>query len=188
MSNSAEAYIQHHLEHLKLNLNTFTIGDGGFWTLNLDTFIVGLVTALLIATLFRHVAKRMTEGVPGKLQNFVEMTIEFVHGSVKDTFHGKNALVAPLALTLFAWIFVMNALDLLPVDFLPGIVSLFGVEHLKIVPTADPNMTFAMSISIFFLIIFFLQYCGQGLAFTKRNFDTAIWALLIPTEYIVPNY
>lgn len=155
MSNSAEAYIQHHLEHLKLNLNTFTIGDGGFWTLNLDTFIVGLVTALLIATLFRHVAKRMTEGVPGKLQNFVEMTIEFVHGSVKDTFHGKNALVAPLALTLFAWIFVMNALDLLPVDFLPGIVSLFGVEHLKIVPTADPNMTFAMSISIFFLIIFY---------------------------------
>jgi F-type H+-transporting ATPase subunit a len=155
MSGSTEAYIQHHLEHLQLNLSTFTYGSNGFWTLNLDTFVIGLITALIIAVTFRYVAVKMTEGVPGKLQNFVEMAIDFVHGSVKDTYHGKSPLVAPLALTLFVWIFLMNAMDLLPVDFLPGIVEAFGVPNLKVVPTADPNMTFAMSISIFFLIIFY---------------------------------
>lgn len=155
MSTSSEAYIQHHLEHLKLNLSNFTTTDNGFWTLNLDTFLVGLVTALLIAVLFRYVAVRMTAGVPGKLQNFVEACIEFIHQSVSDTFHGKSRLIAPLALTLFVWILLMNTLDLLPIDLLPGLVGMFGVEHLKIVPTADPNMTFAMSISVFFLIIFY---------------------------------
>jgi F-type H+-transporting ATPase subunit a len=155
MSNSSEAYIQHHLEHLQLNLTNYTISNNGFWTLNLDTTIVGIVTALLIAGVFGYVAKRMTIGVPGKLQNFVEMAVEFVHGSVKDTFHGKSPLVAPLALTLFLWIFLMNTLDLLPVDFIPGIVEAFGVPNMKIVATADPNMTFAMSLSVFFLIIFY---------------------------------
>jgi F-type H+-transporting ATPase subunit a len=155
VSNSSEAYIQHHLEHLELNLSNFTISNNGFWTLNLDTFIVGLITALLIAFTFRYVAKRMVVGTPGKLQNFAEATIEFIQQSVKDTFHGKSDLIPPLALTLFAWIFLMNTLDLLPIDLLPGLVNAFGVEHLKIVPTADPNMTFAMSISVFCLVIFY---------------------------------
>ncbi len=157
-SNSSEMYIQHHLEHLKLNLSNFKIGDNGFWTLNLDTFLVGLVTALLIAVCFRLVARTAHAGVPTKFQNFIEMVIEFVQGSVNDTFHGKSILIAPLALTLFTWIFLMNALDLLPIDLLPGVAGLFGVAHLKIVPTADPNMTFAMSISIFVLVIFYNLY------------------------------
>lgn len=147
--------IQHHLTHLQLNLSNFTIGDNGFWTLNLDTFLVGLITALIIAGIFRYVAVRMSEGVPGRLQSFVEVAVEFVHRNVTDTYHGKSQLIAPLALTLFVWIFLMNALDLLPVDLFPNLVALFGVSHLKIVPTADPNMTFAMSISVFLLIIFY---------------------------------
>lgn len=154
MSAGSEA-IQHHLEHLKLNLSNFTISDNGFWTLNLDTFSVGLITAVIIAVLFRYAAIRMQVGVPGKLQNFVEVCVEFVHKNVKETFHGESNLIAPLALTLFLWIFLMNTLDLLPVDLMPGIAGLFGIPHLKIVPTADPNMTFAMSISVFFLIIFY---------------------------------
>ncbi len=155
MSNSSESYIQHHLEHLQFNLTDYTMTGNGFWTINLDTFVVGLITALIIACTFRYVAVRMTQGVPGKLQNFVEMAIEFVHGSVKDTFHGKSPLVAPLALTLFLWIFLMNTLDLLPVDFLPGLGELVGIHNMKVVATADPNMTFAMSISVFILIIFY---------------------------------
>ncbi len=155
MSGSSEAYIQHHLEHLQLNLSNFTLTDNGFWTLNLDTFLVGLVTALLIGGIFRYVAVTMQRGVPGKLQNFVEVAIEFTQRSVNDTFHGKSDLIPPLALTLFVWIFLMNTLDLLPVDLLPGLANAFGVTHLKIVPTADPNMTFAMSISIFVLILFY---------------------------------
>jgi F-type H+-transporting ATPase subunit a len=148
-------YIEHHLEHLQLNLSNFTLGNNGFWTLNLDTFLVGLITALLIASVFRYVAARITTGVPGKLQNFIEMSVDFVHNSVKDSFHGKSDLIAPLALTLFVWILLINTLDLLPVDLLPGFAGLFGVPYLKIVATADPNMTFAMSISVFCLIIFY---------------------------------
>jgi F-type H+-transporting ATPase subunit a len=155
MSNSSDAYIQHHLEHLKLNLSTFQIGDNGFWTLNLDTTILGIVTALTIAILFRYIAVRMQPGVPSKLQNFVEVCVEFVQRSVHDTFHGKSDLIPPLALTLFLWIFLMNTLDLLPVDLIPGFLGMLGVEHFKIVPTADPSMTFAMSISVFVLIIFY---------------------------------
>jgi F-type H+-transporting ATPase subunit a len=155
MSQLPGNYIEHHLEHLQLNLNTFTIGNGGFWTLNLDTFIVGLITALLIGGVTRYVAVNMHVGVPGRLQNFVEAAIGFVDRSVRDTYHGKSKLIAPLALTLFLWIFLMNTLDLLPVDFIPSLLRMTGVEHFKIVPTADPNMTFSMSITVFFLILFY---------------------------------
>lgn len=153
---SQDNYIEHHLEHLTLNLKTFTLGEGGgFWTLNLDTFVVGLITALIIAVVFRYIAARMQSGVPGKLQNFVEVVIGFVDRTVNESYHGKSQLIAPLALTIFCWIFLMNTLDLLPVDLVPTILNMFGITHFKIVPTADPNMTFAMSISIFFLILFY---------------------------------
>src|SRR5690349_6981837 len=115
MSAASEQYIQHHLEHLQLNLTTWKLSDGGFWTLNLDTFIVGLVTAFLIGGVFRYVAVHMRAGVPGRLQNFVEVAVEFVQRSVHESYNGKSQLIAPLALTLFVWIFLMNALDLLPV-------------------------------------------------------------------------
>ncbi len=155
MSQVPTNYIEHHLQHLQLNLNTFALGNGGFWTLNLDTFIVGLITALLIAGVTRYVAVNMKVGAPNGLQNVVEAAIEFVDRSVRDTYHGKSQLIAPLALVLFLWIFLMNTLDLLPVDFIPSVMRTVGVEHFKIVPTADPNMTFSMSITVFFLILFY---------------------------------
>src|SRR5690349_10990140 len=105
MSASSGDYIQHHLEHLQLNLTNFTIGNGGFWTFNLDTFVIGLITALLIGGVLRYVAKRMTTGVPGRAQAFVEVSIEFVQRSVNESYRGKSQLIAPLALTLFLWIF-----------------------------------------------------------------------------------
>lgn len=149
-------YIQHHLEHLTLNLKTFSIGgeNTGFWTLNLDTMIVSVLIAIIIAVTLRFVAARMID-VPGKLQNIVEMVLEFVDNSVRETFHHKTHFVPALSLTIFLWVFMMNAMDLLPVDLLPRILSNFGIEHFKAVPTADPNATFAMSISIFLLILFF---------------------------------
>lgn len=155
MTQTAGSYIEHHLEHLQLNLHTMTVGYGGFWTLNVDTFVVGLMTALLIGGVLRYVAVHMQAGVPGRLQNFVEVAVDFVARSVNETYHGKSLLIAPLALTLILWIFFMNAMDLLPVDIVPMFLSAFGIEHFKIVPTADPNMTFAMSLSVFFLILFY---------------------------------
>lgn len=149
-------YIQHHLEHLTLNLKTLTINSeaGGFWTLNLDTLIVSTVIGLLVFGCLRFIAVRMTE-IPGKLQNVVEMVLEFVNNAVHDVFHHKTTFIPALALTIFLWVFFMNAMDLLPVDLLPRVLGAFGVPYFKNVPTADPNATFAMSLSVFALVIIF---------------------------------
>lgn len=149
-------YIQHHLEHLTLNLKTFTLGDdsGGFWTLNLDTMIISVLLGFVVFGGLGFVASRMQE-IPGRLQNMVEVVIDFVNNAVHEIFHHKSTFIPSLALTIFLWIFFMNAMDLLPVDFLPRILGGFGVHYFKTVPTADPNATFAMSISVFLLIIFF---------------------------------
>lgn len=96
-----------------------------------------------------------TSGAPGRLQNFVEVILDFVNTQVKDTFHGRSALIAPLALTIFVWVFLMNAMDLLPVDLLPRIASLMGIPYLKVVPTNDLSATFALSISVYILLIFY---------------------------------
>ena len=104
---------------------------------------------------FRKVAKTATSGVPGKFQCFVEMVVEWVDGLIKENFHGTREVVAPLALTVFCWVFVMNAIDLIPVDFLPQLAALFGIHYLRPVPTADISATLGMSICVFALIIFY---------------------------------
>ncbi len=149
-------YIQHHLEHLTLNLKTFTIGGegGGFWTLNLDTLIVSALLGLIIFGGLRFIATRLTE-IPGKLQNMTEIVLEFVGNAVQDVFHHKTTFIPALALTIFLWVFAMNAMDLLPVDLIPRLLKPFGVPYFKSVPTADPNATFAMSFSVFAMIVIF---------------------------------
>lgn len=148
-------YIQHHLEHLTLNLKTLTIGEpNGFWTLNLDTLIVSIILGILVFGTLRLIAVKMTE-VPGRLQNIVEIIFEFVNDAVHEIFHHKTTFIPSLALTIFLWVFAMNAMDLLPVDLLPRLLSTVGIHYFKTVPTADPNATFAMSISVFFLIILY---------------------------------
>ena len=111
--------------------------------------------------MFRSVAKKTSSGKPGRLQAFVEIIVDFVDGSVKDTFHGKSSLIAPLALTIFVWVFFMNLMDLIPVDWIPLAASAVGVPYMKVVPTTDVNITFGMSISVFVLIIFYtIKYKG----------------------------
>lgn len=144
---TAGEYIKHHLTNL-------TAGEG-FWTFHLDTLAFSWILGLIFLFLFRKAAKNATTGVPGPLQNFVEMMYDFIDSQVKDTYHGKSKLVAPLALTIFVWVFLMNLMDLVPVDLLPGLASLVGIHYLKVVPTTDPNLTLGMSIGVFFLIIFF---------------------------------
>lgn len=178
-----QEYIQHHLVNLQLNLHNFTLSNGGFWTLNLDTMIVSILFGLLFIVPFYTVARRMEAGVPGKFQNFVETMIEFVDGTVKETFHGRSPLVAPLALTIFIWVFLMNVMDLLPVDLLPRIFSLFGINHFKSVPTADLATTFALSLSVFFLIIFYnIKIKGFGLI--KEMFTKPFGIWLFPVNFI----
>jgi len=126
-TSSTSGYIIHHLTNLK-------VGEG-FWTFHLDTLFFSAVLGTLFIGLFYWTARRATAGVPGPLQNFVEMLVEFVDQQVKDSFHGRNQLIAPLGLTIFVWIFLMNLMDLVPVDFLPWLASWMGVHYLKVVPT-----------------------------------------------------
>ncbi|MFA6409036.1 MAG: F0F1 ATP synthase subunit A [Gammaproteobacteria bacterium] len=150
-------YIQHHLHHLQLNLHNFTISDGGFYTLNLDTLIISILTGLVFFCLFRSAAKKMQSGVPNKLQNFVEMIVEYVAQLIKDSFHGRSKLIAPLSLTIFVWIWLMNFMDLLPVDILCVPLYHLGIldPTFRLVPTEDVNLTFALSLTVFFLILFY---------------------------------
>ncbi|MEP0137545.1 F0F1 ATP synthase subunit A [Marinobacter sp.] len=177
MAGSASEYIQHHLQNLTYgNLPAgYERADGsvtseagwtmaqtaqeasdmGFWAVHVDSLggAVGLGALFLI--LFRIAAKRATSDQPGGLQNFVEIMVEFVDTSVKETFHGRNKVIAPLALTIFCWVFLMNLMDLVPVDFLPQLFHLMGLEYMKVVPTTDVNVTLGMSLSVFFLIFYY---------------------------------
>lgn len=181
---TSQEYVQHHLNHLMLNLHNGTISNGGFFTLNLDTFLLSVVLGLIFLTTFRFAAGRATAGVPGKWQAFVEIILEFVDGLVKQTFQGKDALLAPLSLTIFIWVFLMNLMDLLPVDLLPRLLGLVGVPYFRAVPTADPNLTFGMSIMIFFLVIFYNLRSKGVVGLLKEMLTEPFGKALFPINFI----
>jgi F-type H+-transporting ATPase subunit a len=151
VSGGVTGYIKHHLTHLTVNQ-----GHGGFWSIHLDSLVFTLVPAFLMIFLLSIAARRATSGVPGKFQAGVELLVEFVDGMVKDTFHGSNKFIAPLAITIFCLVFLENFFDILPVDLLPAAAKAFGVEHLRTVATADINTTVGMALGVFLLI----QYVG----------------------------
>jgi F-type H+-transporting ATPase subunit a len=180
-------YIEHHLTH-----NTGSVFGGSFhW----DSWFVSLALGLIFVLWFGLAARRATAGVPGKMQAFVEIVIEFVDSQVKDVFHGDRRFIAPLALTIFMWVFFMNAMDLLPLD-LPGfIIGLVGgpeAQHhtyLRVVATADVNTTFAMSLSVFILTIFYsIKAKGLG-GWTMELFTAPFHAegTLGKIALIIPN-
>ena len=159
-------YIQHHLTNLAVCSDAARDAAGhcqGFWTFHLDTLLVSGILGLIVFGLMAKVASKASAGVPGSLQNFIEMVVGMVDQQVKDTFHGRSKLVTPLAITIFVWVFVMNAMDLIPVDFIPLGAAAVGVPYFKSVPTTDPNLTFAMSITVFLISIFMgLKVKGFG--------------------------
>jgi F-type H+-transporting ATPase subunit a len=165
-------YIQHHLQ----NLQVCRVDDqwvwnhcaGNFWTLNVDSMFFSVFLGFLFLVPFRMVAKAASTGVPGRFQAMVETLIEFVDTTVKETYHGKSQLIAPLGLTIFVWVFLMNLMDLIPVDWLPLVGQAVGVDYLRVVPTTDVNITFAMSLSVFVLIIYFSIKSKGVIGFTKE--------------------
>lgn len=164
-AHTSSGYIKHHLQ----NLTYGQLPDGswgiahsaeeakemGFWALNLDTFIMSLLLGAVIMFVFRSVAKSAVSGTPGGLQNFCEWALEFIDNSVRGSFSGKNAMVGPLALTIFFWVFCMNLMDLIPIDWVPGLLGLLGVPFFKVVPSTDPNATFGMAIGVFALVLYY---------------------------------
>jgi F-type H+-transporting ATPase subunit a len=143
----ATGYIVHHL-------TPFSVGNG-FWTLHLDTLFFSAILGWLFIWFFKTMAEKATSGVPTLTQAFVEMVIEFVDQQVKDSFHGKSTLISPLALTIFCWVFLWNFMDLFPVDIVPGVANMMGIEYMRVVPSTDLNGTFGLSASVFLLIIFY---------------------------------
>jgi F-type H+-transporting ATPase subunit a len=142
-------YIEHHLTNLTYSFSN----NNSFWTINVDTLFFSSVLGILFLLLFSLVARRATSGVPGPFQNAVEVIVEFIDTQVKDAFHHHNPLIAPLALSIFMWVFLMNFMDLLPVDLLPLIGRSMDIHYLRVVPTADLNTTLGLSLSVFLLII-----------------------------------
>ncbi len=170
-------YIVHHLTPL-------SVGEG-FWTLHLDTLFFSAALGALFIWFFKTVAEKVTTGVPGPAQNFAEMMIEFVDQQVKDTFHGQSKLIAPLGLTIFCWVFLWNLMDLLPVDLLSLISSLMGIEYLRVVPSTDLNATFALSISVFVLIIFYSIKIKGVFGFAKELTCTPFGPWMMPFNLLL---
>src|SRR3990167_3226650 len=173
-------YIQHHMQNLQLNLHNFKMGNGGFWTLDLYTIFVSLVLGSLFLFLFYLVARKVHSGVPSKSQNFIEVCVEAIGKIVKDACHHHQMFISCMALTIFIWVFLMNFMDLIPVDLLPMAMKLFGVHYFRAVPTADPTMTFAMSITVFILIIFYNLKMKGGWGFTREVMSKPFGWYLLP--------
>ena len=143
----------------------------GFNAIHVDSMIWSVVTGLVFFLVFRTAAKNATAGVPGPLQNFVELIVDFIDDTTSTIFNYKNSLIAPMALTIFVWVWLMNFMDLVPVDWIPTLAMMMGVEYMKVVPTTDPNITMAMALSIFVLILFFsIKEKGLGGFFAELAF------------------
>ncbi len=188
MSNGAtmtsSEYIRHHLLHLQLNLHTWKLGpSNGFWVLNIDTLIVSTALGILFLAFFYSIARKVQAGVPSKTQNLLESAVESIDGLVKESFHTENKLIGPLAITIFVWVFLMNFMDLVPVDLLPKLFSFVGFHHFKSVPTADPTLTFALSLSVFAITIYY-NFKFKGKYLFTEIFSKPFGWYLFPINFI----
>jgi F-type H+-transporting ATPase subunit a len=157
---TSSEYISHHLQNLQVCKDStgewvWNQCAGNPMAINVDSMFWSVLLGLVFILLFRSAAKKSTADKPTKFQAFVEMVVDFVDSSVKDTFQGTSRLIAPLGLTIFVWVFLMNLMDLIPVDWIPVAAASVGIPYMKVVPTTDVNITFGMSIAVFFLILFY---------------------------------
>jgi len=213
---TTSGYIQHHLSNMTYGRFpeghehaghwgfAHSAGDAaamGFWAIHVDTMFWSIALGALFLLLFARVARRASTGVPTGMQNFVEWNVEFVEGIVRGTFTGRNALVAPMALTIWVWVFLINFMDLIPVDWLPQLAglagsALFGMDphhvYFRVVPSTDPNATFGMALAVFMLTLFYsfrIKGAGGFLAeltlhpFSSQN--RLVQLLFIPINFLL---
>jgi F-type H+-transporting ATPase subunit a len=220
MAGNSQEYISHHLTNLtygklpagyvrhnedgtttELTSSTWTMAHGGeeaaamgFNAVHVDSLGWSFGLGALIMFLFWRAARNATTGVPTGFQNFIEMVVEFIDNTVKEGFHGANKVVAPLSLTVFTWVFMMNFMDLIPVDVLPSIFGAFGVHYMKVVPSTDVNVTLGMSLFVFALMIFYsIKIKGIGgfvgeltlHPFNAKN--PIVQALFIPVNFFLES-
>jgi F-type H+-transporting ATPase subunit a len=199
---TSSEYIKHHLTNLTFGNHpeggwgiahsAAEAKEMGFWAIHLDTMFWSIGLGVLFLYFFSKAAKTATSGVPNGLQNFVEWIVDFIDDSVRGSFSARNDLVAPLALTVFVWIFLQNLMDLVPVDLIPWISGLLGIHFNKVVPSTDPNATFGMAIGVFILVLFYsIKIKGVGgfvgeltlQPFSAKN--PVVNILFIPVNFIL---
>ncbi|PHS65243.1 MAG: F0F1 ATP synthase subunit A [Thalassobium sp.] len=220
MAGNSQEYISHHLTNLtygklpagyvrhdadgtetELTEATWTMAhsgqeaaDMGFTAVHVDSLGWSFGLGAMLMFLFWRAAKKATTAVPTGFQNFVEMIVEFIDSTVKEAFHGRNALVAPLSLTIFTWVFMMNFMDLIPVDVLPTIFGAFGVHYMKVVPSTDVNITMGMALTVFAMMIYYsIKVKGIGgfvgeltlHPFNAKN--PVVQALFIPVNFFLES-
>lgn len=170
---TSASYIKHHLTNLTwgrfpdgswgIAANGEEAASMGFYALHLDSLAWSFGLGLVFALLFWRVARTATASVPGQLQNAIESVVDFVDDTVNSTFGHNNKLIAPLALTIFIWVFLMNLMDLIPVDWIPHLAQAIGIPYMKVVPTTDPNVTLGMAFTVFAAILFYsIKQKGLG--------------------------
>jgi len=205
---TSSEYIRHHLQNLtfgKLSDGSWGIArsaeqakEMGFWAIHIDSMGWSIGLGLLFLMMFRAAARSATSGVPGGLQNFIEWIVEFIDSSVRGSFSGKNPLVAPLSLTIFMWVFLMNFMDLIAVDILPQAAqwvgaALFGADphhvYFKVVPSTDPNITFGMALAVFFLVLYYSIKVKGVVGFVGELSMQPFQAKSVPMKavFLLPN-
>ena len=195
MASSSAEYIQHHLTNLTYGQSP----DGswgfahsaeeaaamGFNAIHVDSMLWSIVTGLVFFGLFFAAARKATAGVPGGLQNFVEMIVDFIDDTTSSIFNYKNSLIAPMALTIFVWVWLMNFMDLIPVDWIPTLAAAMGIHYMKMVPSTDPNVTMAMAFS-YFRADHFLQHQTQRPGWFLRGTGvSSVSEVLAPVNLIL---
>ena len=198
MAATPAEYIRHHLQNLTfgqhhdgswgLAHSAQEAKEMGFMAIHVDTMCWSLLTGILFLWVFRKIARNFSIDKPGHLQSVIEIIFEFVNNSVKTSFHGRNPLIAPLALTVFCWIFMMNLMDLVPVDFMPSLFGWMGVHYMKMVPSTDVNATFGLSLSVFALFVYYsIKVKGPGGFFAElafHPFGKKLFFVNIPLESV----
>ncbi|MCF6354646.1 MAG: F0F1 ATP synthase subunit A [Candidatus Polarisedimenticolaceae bacterium] len=199
---TSSEYIKHHLTNLTFGQKTdgsLGVADSaaeaaqmGFWAIHVDTMFWSLLLGGIFLYYFKKAADTATTGVPGGLQNFCEWIIEFVDESVRGSFTSKNVLVAPLALTIFVWVFLMNLMDLVPVDVIPLIAGWFGIHFMKVVPSTDLNATFGLAIGVFGLMVFYSikvkglkGFIGELTFMPFQSKNPVVQVMFIPINFLL---
>jgi F-type H+-transporting ATPase subunit a len=182
-------YIEHHNTFLS---NKEQTGIIDFSVVHWDSVFWSVFLAVLFLGSFYMVARKSTVGVPGKVQNFIEFIVEFVDGQVREIYHGTSKLIAPMALTIFCWVFLFNFMDLVPVDLLPAVATGVGLSHMKVVPSTDLNIVFGMSLTVFALIIIYSikmkglgGFLGELTLHPFQSKNKLVQCILVPFNFVL---